>query len=112
MEDNTFDRLDRKPIYYEKTALGNRMFLNDFAMQDTNAFYISEQYGDQKLAYSIKDETINNVGECFSQNSVQNMLFSHHPQIKQEISDLNENSVLKNAIQDEPKRRDPVFKII
>ena len=40
MEDNTFDRLDRKPIYYEKAALGNRMFLNDFAMQDTNAFYI------------------------------------------------------------------------
>ena len=43
------------------------MFINDFEMQDTNAFYLQDDpFADQKLAYGIKDENLNNFGECFS----------------------------------------------
>ncbi len=43
------------------------MFMNDFEMQDTNAFYIQDDpYGDNKLSYGIKDENPNGFGECFS----------------------------------------------
>ena len=57
IEENTFDRLERNTSFYEKAPYRNRMFLNDLAMQDTNAFYVSDQFRDRKLDFGIKDET-------------------------------------------------------